>query len=180
MKKLLVSSYNLHIWFILISALFGITCQRQKQWQSAAIRTLTRLVFPQCQQIFSLEICFSVTGLMQISRGQKLISQIFWCLGPRKKWHLFQLWMQNPNKQQSQSTTRRWLNCLWAKSNREDWNSTHRLVGKLTQLNSQPKWKQKNDTYLLEDIKKKKEKWQNDRYWQKGANESQLYLKERL
>lgn len=56
-----------------------------------------------------------------------------------------------------------------------------RFVRKLIQLNSQPKWKQENDTYLVEDIKGKKEKWQNEELdWQKGANESQLYLKEKL
>ena len=56
-----------------------------------------------------------------------------------------------------------------------------RFVRKLIQLNSQPKWKQENDTYLVEDIKGKKEKWQNEKLdWQKGANESQLYLKEKL
>ena len=65
-------------------------------------------------------------------QSAKRISQIFCCLGPRKKWHLFQLWMQNPNKQQSQSIPRRWLNCfyLWARSNREDWNSTHQICWK--------------------------------------------------
>lgn len=61
-----------------MSALFGINFQRQKQWHSAAIRILIRLVFfSQLQEIFSLEICFTVTELIQISRVQSPFHKYF-------------------------------------------------------------------------------------------------------